>query len=732
VCGHGAGDSSVPALLNASGLTTKLMSPAGLGVLGGAAGIAALVVSYVQAEKEANNFTRAIYATGQQGVITADQIESLAGKVGDSTGSYKSAAQALDLLVSSGKYTSDQYELLTRTLVNFQSLTGGSLQEGLQAIDSLNGQVGDGLVKLNGQYHFLTDTVYEQIAALQAQGQTEQARDLERKAFADGINQSADDVKAHLDPLATAWNAVGTAASDAWHKMGQGARDDINGAITGIETYFSDIGDLLDRVKHPIATVMNGGLSPREVSRDQAASSAADTTQNEALKKQATQTLAEFGAESGKFRSAAQKRADDIVDVVNRTNAAIAKAMAAGDKDLADKIRASGASLEVAIATKGAPKEHVHKAHDNSDKLRQMGIDDIQKDIDAAGKLADAQARSTAEVKAFTANLDQQLQTRKQVLDLQVQGVSMGDKEVQQQQELLAIQQQYEQKQAQLDKEHADHSRGMTDEQYAEESAALKAHYQADIALTKQHYQEMDAAQSNWLNGAKAALANFQDSAANISGQTATLFSNAFSGMTDALVTFVTTGKANFKSLVTDFLAGVAKMEIQAAESKVFGMLANLAASYFGGGTAIDTNAVAAGNYTGPHAMGGVFNGPISPFANGGIVNSPRLFKFANGTGLMGEAGPEAIMPLSRGADGKLGVKAAGGKQPIELQINLKNESGQALQAKQQGQATQSGSKIMADFVLSTVAGDVAGGGKTAKAMQRRFGLARAGVPVGA
>jgi phage-related minor tail protein len=61
-------------------------------------------------------------------------------------------------------------------------------------------------------------------------------------------------------------------------------------------------------------------------------------------------------------------------------------------------------------------------------------------------------------------------------------------------------------------------------------------------------------------------------------------------------------------------------------------------------------------------ANGRVFaqNG-IQPFARGGIVDRPTLFPFAKGTGLMGEAGPEAIMPLRRGRDGKLGVAGGGG-----------------------------------------------------------------------
>ncbi len=81
-------------------------------------------------------------------------------------------------------------------------------------------------------------------------------------------------------------------------------------------------------------------------------------------------------------------------------------------------------------------------------------------------------------------------------------------------------------------------------------------------------------------------------------------------------------------------------------------------------------NAVLSGLF--PFANGGAFSqGRVMPFAKGGVVSTPVSFPMRGATGLMGEAGPEAIMPLTRGADGRLGVQSSGGGRAVNVVMNV-------------------------------------------------------------
>lgn len=93
-----------------------------------------------------------------------------------------------------------------------------------------------------------------------------------------------------------------------------------------------------------------------------------------------------------------------------------------------------------------------------------------------------------------------------------------------------------------------------------------------------------------------------------------------------------------------------------------------------------------------PFEKGGAFSGGrVTPFARGGIVSGPTNFAMRGGLGLMGEAGPEAIMPLTRGADGRLGVRAQGSGAPVNITMNIQTPDVQGFQKSKSQIAAQMG-----------------------------------------
>ena len=126
-------------------------------------------------------------------------------------------------------------------------------------------------------------------------------------------------------------------------------------------------------------------------------------------------------------------------------------------------------------------------------------------------------------------------------------------------------------------------------------------------------------------------------------------------------------------------------------------------------------------------ANGNVFSGPGISAYSGSIVSSPTLFPFANGIGLMGEAGDEAILPLKR-INGKLGVRADVGGGGGDVVVNVINNAG-GTQARAQ-QRTDAGGKSIIDVFIEQAKGaivqDIGSGGAVAGALEKTYGVNRA------
>lgn len=203
-------------------------------------------------------------------------------------------------------------------------------------------------------------------------------------------------------------------------------------------------------------------------------------------------------------------------------------------------------------------------------------------------------------------------------------------------------------------------------------------------------YESMTAGADDWVK-------KYEDSGKLVRNA----ISGAFDSAADAITEFVIKGEMDITRFTQSILAQFVKIAIQSA------VIQPIAASLFGGAGAAGGGSAG----TVASARGNAFvGGNVQAFAKGGVVSSPTYFPMSgNKTGLMGEAGDEAIMPLTRDAKGRLGVSSEGGGN-VNINFQLINQSSQELSSSQQ-QAFYD--EDMKSFVVKAVIEDYQDGGAT-------------------
>ena len=186
-------------------------------------------------------------------------------------------------------------------------------------------------------------------------------------------------------------------------------------------------------------------------------------------------------------------------------------------------------------------------------------------------------------------------------------------------------------------------------------------------------------------------------------------FKNSFNSMADAIVTFAETGKFAMKDMVKSMLSDILRLELRLqAQQMYMSMRTGLLAMFAADGAAFGAGGVQ------KFARGGTFTNQI--------VTEPTLFKFAQGTGLMGEAGPEAIMPLTRDSQGNLGVRNNDGGGSGKVDIVINNMTGQPVE---QTQTVDSRGNRRVEVTIGEInAGELARSGSASqRALTGTFGL---------
>lgn len=264
----------------------------------------------------------------------------------------------------------------------------------------------------------------------------------------------------------------------------------------------------------------------------------------------------------------------------------------------------------------------------------------------------------------YVSNLQRENTNAGASLNSDIIGAGLGDKARERMREQLDIEREFNEKREDLQRRRQEGSI-QTSEEYDRYNQELDKALAERLDKYRSHYDELDRLQGNWLDGAQDGLANWVDTSSNYYGQVSDLVGNTLDGMVDNMAAALNGSKQDWADWGTSVLNEMQKILLRAmllnsiqsvSGSGIFGGVFSSGASA-GGSTPSGAYDSAASGLT-LNAKGGVYESTDLSQFSGSIVNSPTMFAFAKGAGLMGEAGPEAIMPLTRTADGTLGIRA--------------------------------------------------------------------------
>jgi len=198
--------------------------------------------------------------------------------------------------------------------------------------------------------------------------------------------------------------------------------------------------------------------------------------------------------------------------------------------------------------------------------LQQKRLEGLAVELDSLKQLKQAN-EDAAKLAAFGATLKDTNQTIRQGYRIELSGAGSGDKLKERLQADLEIQQEHDKQVSDLFKQR--NAGDISQELYEQETELLSEALAERMVIQQDYYNQLDAAQSNWMDGVGDAWNNYLDQSRDISGQTKDMFTDAFSGMNDALYNFVTTGKLSFSDMAATFASSALKMLIQWGTAQV-------------------------------------------------------------------------------------------------------------------------------------------------------------------
>ncbi|HIE1238017.1 TPA: phage tail tape measure protein [Enterobacter ludwigii] len=275
------------------------------------------------------------------------------------------------------------------------------------------------------------------------------------------------------------------------------------------------------------------------------------------------------------------------------------------------------------------------------------------------------QVKLREQLRNYEANLADSNASARAANEAQLLGYGQGTRFRERLQEQFNLRKEFEQKNTDLLRQR---QAGEIDETFYQQGLALNKRYLEERLRDQEgYYTASDAQRDDWMTGLSEGYANWVDEATDYSSMAADGMKQAMGGAVTTITDMLNGNVDSWKDWGVSVLKIIENVAINMALAKgvsSFGSFFSFGASSAAAassGTAIQN---AGANFT-FNAKGNVYDSPsLSAYSNG-VFQTPQLFAFAKGAGVFAEAGPEAIMPLTRAADGSLGVRAMGVPQNV-------------------------------------------------------------------